>query len=111
MFFLRQEIRKAINYSTEEFVSYSALWPSVLSENRVTWTAVCKQQSRIFYQGGGQQNDQWAFVVNDVDYIQTVMAEICENSRMTTPKVWGSIVDKEMNYFSPVKFTQSLETA
>ncbi|GBN47461.1 hypothetical protein AVEN_138419-1 [Araneus ventricosus] len=76
----QQEIRKAINYSTEEFVElFGTMAISSRKSGDLDEDTVCKQQSRIFYpRAAVNENDQWAFVVNDVDYIQTVMAEICE---------------------------------
>ncbi|KAF8794954.1 protein spaetzle-like isoform X1 [Argiope bruennichi] len=76
-----QEIRKAINYSSEEFVElFGTMAISSRKSGDLDEDTVCKQQSRIFYpRAAVNENDQWAFVVNDVDYIQTVMAEVCEN--------------------------------
>ncbi|XP_054707756.1 protein spaetzle-like [Uloborus diversus] len=77
------DIRKAINYSSEEFkelfgtltIHARKIVPSDMSEE-----TVCSQQARLFYpKAAVNENDQWAYVINDVDYVQAVMAEICEN--------------------------------
>lgn len=75
-------IRKALNYSKEEFkelfgtigLHARKMTPGDLSEE-----TVCPQQSRMFYpKAAVNENDQWAYVINDVDYVQAVMAEMCE---------------------------------
>ncbi|GFY77324.1 protein spaetzle [Trichonephila inaurata madagascariensis] len=75
----KAEIRKAINYSSEEFLElFGTMAISSRKSFDLNEDTVCEQHSRIFFpQAAENENDQWAYVVNDVDYVQTVMAEIC----------------------------------
>ncbi|GIY75504.1 protein spaetzle [Caerostris darwini] len=74
-----REIRRAINYSSEEFVElFGTLAVSSRKSGDLDEDTVCPQHARLFYpKAAVNENDQWAYVVNDVDYVQTVMAEIC----------------------------------
>ncbi|XP_035210766.1 protein spaetzle 5-like [Stegodyphus dumicola] len=77
-----REIRNAINYSSDEFKELFGtltINPRKMSPGDVSEETVCPQQSRLFYpKAAVNENEQWAFVVNDVDYVQAVMAEMCE---------------------------------
>ncbi|KAG8189181.1 hypothetical protein JTE90_013715 [Oedothorax gibbosus] len=74
------EIRHAINYTTDEFVElFGTMSISSRKFGDLDEDTVCPQISRLFYpKAAVNENDHWAFVVNDIDYVQTVMAEICQ---------------------------------
>ena len=80
-FIFSTEIRRAIQYSSEEFKELfgtQTINPRKIPGD-VSEETVCPQQSRLFYpKAAVNENDQWAFVVNDVDYVQAVMSEMCE---------------------------------
>ncbi|XP_071039782.1 protein spaetzle [Parasteatoda tepidariorum] len=76
------EIRSAITYSKDEF--QELFGTMTMSARRIPGEIyedpVCPQYSRFFFpKAAVNENDQWAFVVNDVDdYVQAVMSEMCE---------------------------------
>ncbi|GFQ82103.1 hypothetical protein TNCT_461562 [Trichonephila clavata] len=74
------EIRKVIKYSSEEFTElFGTMGISSRKFSDIDEETLCPQRSRIFQpKAAVNENDQWAYVINDVDYVQTVTAEICE---------------------------------
>ncbi|GFU37107.1 hypothetical protein NPIL_591671 [Nephila pilipes] len=73
------EIRKVIKYSSEEFTElFGTMAVSSRKFSDDDEETLCPQRSKIFQpKAAVNENDQWAYVVNDIDYVQTVTAEIC----------------------------------
>ncbi|GFU37105.1 protein spaetzle [Nephila pilipes] len=75
------QIRNAINYSSDEFLELFGSSSITSRKSIMNEDTVCEQQSKIFYpRAAANENDEWTYVVNDNDYVQTVMAEICVNA-------------------------------
>lgn len=48
-------------------------------DDDITEERVCKSRSKLIYpKMAKNQANQWIYVVNDVEYAQAVVAEICE---------------------------------
>ncbi|XP_023224283.1 protein spaetzle-like isoform X2 [Centruroides sculpturatus] len=78
------EIRQSIPFSKDQFREIFGppeLHSRVKATNvDVSEERICSRKTRLFYPKAGKSDDnKWVYVVNDVDYVQAVFAEICEN--------------------------------
>lgn len=78
------EIRQSIPYTRDQFTEIfgpvELHYREKVTDEDLSEERICGRKTQFFYPKAGKSEDnKWVYVVNDVDYVQAVVAEVCEN--------------------------------